>query len=90
MTGQIVARFGQAERAGEEGRPDDPPNVTGLAAQVAFNTQRNADIQKLMQAEGANTQFQPQDRQNAYETTLAQIQHVAKAAQQSAQASAGS
>jgi multidrug resistance efflux pump len=57
-------------------------NVTGLAAQVAFNTQRNADIQKLA-AEGANTTFQAQDRQNQYETALAQL-NVAKAAQQSA------
>jgi multidrug resistance efflux pump len=57
-------------------------NVTGLAAQVAFNTQRNADIQKLT-AEGANTQFQAQDRQNQYETALAQL-NVAKASQQSA------
>jgi multidrug resistance efflux pump len=57
-------------------------NVAGLAAQVAFNTQRNADIQKLA-AEGANTQFQAQDRQNQYETTLAQL-NVAKAVQQSA------
>ena len=53
-----------------------------MTAQVAFNTQRNADIQKLA-AEGANTQFQAQDRQNQYETTLAQL-NVAKAAQQSA------
>jgi multidrug resistance efflux pump len=57
-------------------------NVTGLAAQVAFNTQRNADIQKLA-AEGANTQFQAEDRQNQYETALAQL-NVAKASQQSA------
>ena len=57
-------------------------NVTGLAAQVAFNTQRNADIQKLA-SEGANSQFQAQDRQNQYETALAQL-NVAKAAQQSA------
>jgi multidrug resistance efflux pump len=57
-------------------------NVTGLTAQVAFNTQRNADIQKLT-AEGANTQFQAQDRQNQYETALAQL-NVAKASQQSA------
>jgi multidrug resistance efflux pump len=57
-------------------------NVTGLAAQVAFNTKRNADIQKLA-AEGANTEFQLQDRQNQYETALAQL-NVAKAAQQSA------
>jgi multidrug resistance efflux pump len=57
-------------------------NVVGLTAQVAFNTKRNADIQKLA-AEGANTEFQAQDRQNQYETTLAQF-NVAKAAQQSA------
>jgi multidrug resistance efflux pump len=57
-------------------------NVAGLASQVAFNTQRNAAIQKLA-AEGANTEFQAQDRQNQYETTLAQF-NVAKAAQQSA------
>jgi multidrug resistance efflux pump len=57
-------------------------NVTGLTAQVAFNTQRNADIQKLT-AEGANTLFQAQDRQNQYETALAQL-NVAKASQQSA------
>lgn len=56
-------------------------NVAGLAALVAFNTQRNADIQKLT-AEGANTQFQAQDRQNQYETALAQL-NVAKASQQS-------
>jgi multidrug resistance efflux pump len=57
-------------------------NVVGLTAQVAFNTKRNADIQKLA-AEGANTQFQAQDRQNQYETTLAQL-NVAKVAQESA------
>src|SRR5450631_3286919 len=57
-------------------------NVTGLTAQVAFNTKRLADIQKLA-AEDANTQFQAQDRQNQYETALAQL-NVAKAAQQSA------
>ena len=57
-------------------------NVTGLTTQVAFNKQRNADIQKLA-AEGANTQFQAQDNQNQYETTLAQL-NAAKAAQQSA------
>src|SRR5256885_9773008 len=54
-------------------------NVTGLTAQVEFNTKRNADIQKLA-AEGANTEFQAQDRQNQYETTLAQL-NVAKAAE---------
>src|SRR5437762_4771081 len=57
-------------------------NVVGLTAQVAFNNQRNADIQKLA-AEGANTQFQAQDNQTQYETALAQL-NAAKAAQQSA------
>jgi multidrug resistance efflux pump len=57
-------------------------NVAGLTAQVAFNTQGNEDIKKLA-AEGANTQFQAEDRQNQYETALAQL-NVAKASQQSA------
>src|SRR6266446_5790489 len=57
-------------------------NVSGLTTQVAFNKQRNADIQKLA-AEGANTEFQAQDNQNQYETALAQL-NAAKAAQQSA------
>ncbi len=57
-------------------------NVSGLTTQVAFNKQRNADIQKLA-AEDANTQFQAQDNQNQYETALAQL-NSAKAAQQSA------
>jgi multidrug resistance efflux pump len=57
-------------------------NVAGLSAQVAFNAKRLADIQKLA-AEDANTQFQAQDRQNQYETALAQL-NVAKASQQSA------
>jgi multidrug resistance efflux pump len=57
-------------------------NVVGLAAQVSFNAKRLADIQRLV-ADEANTQFQGQDRQNQYETALAQL-NVAKAAQQSA------
>src|SRR6266702_8649608 len=57
-------------------------NVSGLTTQVAFNKQRNADIQKLAE-EGANTQFQAQDNQNQYETALAQL-NAAKAAQQNA------
>jgi len=57
-------------------------NVTGLAAQVAFNAKRLSDIQELV-ADDANTQFQQQDRRNAYETVLAQL-NAAKAAQQSA------
>jgi multidrug resistance efflux pump len=60
-------------------------NVTGLVAQVKFSTQRNTDIQKLA-AQGANSQFQAEDRQNQYETALAQLA-VAKAAQQSARLS---
>src|SRR5882672_7894196 len=54
-------------------------NVAGLTAQLKFNTKRLADIQKLV-ADDANTQFQAQDRQNQYETALAQL-NVAKAAQ---------
>ncbi len=57
-------------------------NVIGLTAQVAFNEKRLADIQELV-ADNANTQFQAQDRRNAYETVLAQL-NAAKAAQQSA------
>jgi multidrug resistance efflux pump len=57
-------------------------NVAGLSAQVAFNEKRLADIVQLA-ADEANTQFQAQDRRNAYETVLAQL-NVAKAAQQSA------
>jgi multidrug resistance efflux pump len=57
-------------------------NVVGLTAQVGFNAKRLADIQKLA-SEDANTQFQAQDRQNQYETALAQL-NVAKASQQSA------
>jgi multidrug resistance efflux pump len=57
-------------------------NVTGLTAQVGFNAKRLGDIQKLA-AEDANTQFQAQDRQNQYETALAQL-NVAKASQKSA------
>jgi multidrug resistance efflux pump len=57
-------------------------NVTGLTAQVTFNEKRLGDIQQLV-AEDANTQFQAQDRRNAYETVLAQL-NAAKAAQQSA------
>src|SRR5438552_875805 len=60
-------------------------NVVGLTAQVAFNAKRLADIQKLVMAD-ANTEFQGQDRQNQYETALAQL-NVAKAAQQSAKLS---
>lgn len=57
-------------------------SVAGLTAQVAFNAKRLTDIERLA-AEEANTQFQAQDRRNAYETVLAQL-NVAKAAQQSA------
>lgn len=57
-------------------------NVIGLTSQVAFNAKRLADIEQLV-SDQANTQFQGQDRRNAYETTLAQLD-AAKATQQSA------
>ena len=57
-------------------------NVAGLSAQVAFNAERLADIEHLV-ADQANTEFQEQDRRNAYETISAQLD-AAKAAQQSA------
>jgi multidrug resistance efflux pump len=58
-------------------------NVVGLTAQVAFNAKRLSDIEQLA-ADQANTEFQAQDRRNAYEIVLAQL-NAAKAAQQSAQ-----
>ena len=57
-------------------------NVIGLTAQTAFNAKRLAAIEDLV-SDDANTQFQAQDRKNAYETVLAQL-NAAKAAQQSA------
>jgi multidrug resistance efflux pump len=57
-------------------------NVAGLAAQVAYNKKRLADIQTLA-ADDASTQFQSQDKQVQYETVSAQL-GAAKAAQQSA------
>jgi multidrug resistance efflux pump len=57
-------------------------SVTGLTTQVEFNAKRLADIERLVAAQ-ANTQFQGQDRQNQYETVLAQL-NVAKASQQGA------
>ena len=54
-------------------------NVEGLAAQLAYNTKRLADVQKLT-AEGANTEFKEQDNQVQYETVNYQLQ-AAKAAQ---------
>jgi multidrug resistance efflux pump len=47
-------------------------NVAGLSAQTEFNAKRLADIRKLV-SEGANTEFQAQDRQNQYETAVAQL-----------------
>jgi multidrug resistance efflux pump len=42
-------------------------NVSGLTTQVAFNKQRNTDIQKLA-AEGANTQLVGMFSQNGFQT----------------------
>ncbi|MCC8975885.1 HlyD family secretion protein [Bradyrhizobium brasilense] len=60
-------------------------NVIGLTAQVDFNAKRLADIKRLV-SDDANTQFQEQDRRNAYETALAHL-NAAKAAQHSAKLS---
>jgi multidrug resistance efflux pump len=57
-------------------------NVAGLTAQLRYNTQRLADIQKLY-AGGADTEFKEQDTQVQLETVTAQL-NVAKATQQSA------
>jgi multidrug resistance efflux pump len=57
-------------------------NVAGLTAQLRYNTQRLADIQKLC-AGGADTEFKGQDTQVQLETVTAQL-NVAKATQQSA------
>jgi multidrug resistance efflux pump len=57
-------------------------SVTGLAAQVAYNTRRLADVRTLS-TEGANTEFKEQDTQVQFETVMAQLA-VARAAQQSA------
>jgi multidrug resistance efflux pump len=54
-------------------------NVEGLTAQLAFNRQRLADIQRLAQ-EGANTEFREQDTQVQFETVNYQLQ-AARAAQ---------
>lgn len=57
-------------------------NVEGLTKQLAFLTQRLADIDKLT-GEQALSVFRQQDTQVQYETTLAQLQ-AAKAAQENA------
>ena len=49
---------------------------------TSWRRDRLSDIERLA-VEAANTQFQAQDRRNAYETVLAQL-NAAKAAQQSA------
>ena len=57
-------------------------SVTGLDAQLKFNTRRLKDIQTLYES-GANTEFREQDTQVQFETVAAQLV-AAKAAQQSA------
>jgi multidrug resistance efflux pump len=57
-------------------------NVDGLTKQLAYNTKRLADIQKLMSADAA-TLFKEQDNQVQVETVTYQLQ-AAKAAQLSA------
>jgi multidrug resistance efflux pump len=57
-------------------------NVAGLTKQLAFNTQRLADMRKLT-SEEAMSVFREQDTQVQYETVYAQLQ-AAKAAQENA------
>ncbi|WP_431014873.1 HlyD family secretion protein [Bradyrhizobium pachyrhizi] len=82
---QLKASFAGAKQQAEilkSNYEQATANVAGLITQVAFNEKRNAEIQKLA-AEGANTEYQAQDRLNQYQTSLAQL-NIAKAAQQSA------
>src|SRR5215207_179030 len=57
-------------------------NVEGVTKQLAFNTQRLADMQKLT-VEQAMSVFREQDTQVQYETVYAQLE-AAKAAQENA------
>jgi multidrug resistance efflux pump len=68
---QLVSNYEQASA-----------NVDGLTAQLTYNRQRLADIQKLTQ-QGADTSFKVQDTQVQYETVNYQLQ-AAKAAQTTA------
>lgn len=82
---QLEASLVQAQQQAEQLKSSydqASANVEGLTKQLAYNTKRLADIQRLT-GEGANTLFREQDTQVQYETVNAQLQ-AAKAAQVSA------
>lgn len=79
---QLEASLAQAEQQVKQLKASyeqATANVEGLTAQLAYNTQRLADIQNLTR-EGANTEFREQDTQVQLETVRFQLQ-AAKAAQ---------
>jgi multidrug resistance efflux pump len=79
---QLEAALAQAMQQAEQTRASyqqATANVEGLTAQLAFNRQRLADIQKLTE-EQALSVFREQDTQVQYETVNYQLQ-AAKAAQ---------
>jgi multidrug resistance efflux pump len=82
---QLQAGLAQAKQQARELKASyeqASANVEGLAKQLAFSTQRLADISKLT-GEEATTLFRQQDTQVQNETTFAQLQ-AAKAAQERA------
>jgi multidrug resistance efflux pump len=82
---QLEASLAQAQQQAKQLKASyeqATANVEGLTAQLAYNTKRLADIQKLEQ-EGANTLFREQDTQVQFETVNFQLQ-AAKASQQNA------
>jgi multidrug resistance efflux pump len=82
---QLAAALVQAKQQAEQLKANyeqATANVEGLTKQLAFNTQRLADIHKLT-GQQATTAFREQDTQVQYETVAAQLL-AAKAAQLSA------
>jgi multidrug resistance efflux pump len=82
---QLEASLAQAEQQAKQLKANyaqATANVEGLTAQLAYNSKRLADIQKLEQ-QGANTVFREEDTQVQFETVSYQLQ-AAKAAQQNA------
>jgi multidrug resistance efflux pump len=82
---QLEAAFAQAQQQAQQltaNYQQASANVEGLTAQLAYNSKRLVDVQKLM-TQGANTEFKEQDTQVQVETVNFQLQ-AAKAAQLSA------
>jgi multidrug resistance efflux pump len=82
---QLEASLAQADQQAKQLKAtyaQATANVEGLTAQLAYNTKRLADIQKLEQSD-VNTVFKEQDTQVQFETVSYQLQ-AAKAAQQNA------